>query len=209
MPTDYACQAAAERAARGITPVRDILVPFRPQQQQEDVPVVLRSYLGVQSNGGPNGGGPAAHPPVSTNMGAAVLLVFLDGLRSEMSGVLSEWYADLAVRLPQTLGAPAAGGQAPARQPGGWQTMADLQNSAQEVLTDLSGRARGGPGALNVRLALVEDTLSGALRRMNVPADVAIGSAGELVVSAGSLFGLQTRPAPPIQAPAQQSYDRR
>ncbi|NJQ02696.1 hypothetical protein [Streptomyces zingiberis] len=207
MPTDYACQAAAERAARGVAPVRDVLVPLRPQQQ-EDVPVVLRSYLGMQGPGRNGGGGPA-QPPVSHVMGAAVLLVLLDGLRAEMSGALSEWYADLAVRLPRTLGAPAAGGQAPRQQPGNWQIMTDLQTNAQEVLTDFSGRARGGPGALNVRLALVEDSLSGALRRMNVPAGTAVDSAGELVVAAGSLFGLSTRPAPPVVPYEPSPPDRR
>ncbi|PGH51891.1 hypothetical protein CRI70_04160 [Streptomyces sp. Ru87] len=146
---------------------------------------------------------------MSPFMGGAVLLIFLDGLRADMSGTLSDWYSALSHRLPQTLGAPSAGGQqAPrANQPSGWQVMADLQNSAQEVLTSLVGYSHGGnsgPGALNVRLALIEDVLAGVLRRMAIPADMATWSAGELAVATGSLFGGSTRPAPPF--PSQESH---
>ncbi|URN12204.1 hypothetical protein LUW77_12465 [Streptomyces radiopugnans] len=76
-------------------------------------------------------------------MGAAVLLSFLDGLRADLSGALVDWYSSIPAQLPVTLGAPGAEspGQSPARLPNGWQSLADLQSNAQDVLTVLASQA--------------------------------------------------------------------
>ncbi|HCA85903.1 MAG TPA: hypothetical protein DEQ61_10630 [Streptomyces sp.] len=220
MPTDYACQAAAERAARGIAPVRALVVPVRRrpvQPQQPDLPVVLRTYLGMPAqaeNKDPENQDTTAPPAVSSLMGASVLLVILEGLKADMAGSLSEWHSGLSLRLPQAMGAPVAGKPktSSGRQSGGWQVMADLQKSAREVLTDLAGRSRGGSagmGVLNVQLVMIEDLLSGTLRRLDIPVETAAHCAGELVVAAGSLFGLSARlpptaPSAPSGEPAAQ-----
>ncbi|MEE1938490.1 hypothetical protein V1L54_03525 [Streptomyces sp. TRM 70361] len=211
MPTDYACQAAAEQAAHGIAPVRALLVPAqRPSpQQQEEVSVVIRSFMGPQQSGRPPAPREEAPPvePVGAPVGAAVLLSFLDGLRADLSGALVDWYSAIPTQLPQTLGVPGADSSGPpARIPNGWQSLADLQSNAQDVLTVLAGRPRGGqqvgPAELSWRLALLEDLFSGALRRMGIPDATATESSAELVGATGSLFGLN-RPTP-RSAPAQQ-----
>ncbi|MGK5450548.1 hypothetical protein [Streptomyces radiopugnans] len=213
MPTDYACQAAAEQAARGIAPVRALLLPAQRSApaQQEEVSVVIRSFLGPDAAGRPPAPDDSAPrvEPVSAPMGAAVLLSFLDGLRADLSGALVDWYSSIPAQLPATLGAPGAEspGQSPARLPNGWQSLADLQSNAQDVLTVLASRPRDGqqvgPAELSWRLALLEDVFSGALRRMGIPDQPAADCAAELTAATGSLFGLN-RPTP-RSAPAQHS----
>ncbi|MGW3690937.1 hypothetical protein [Streptomyces sp. NPDC005125] len=192
MPTDHACQAAAERAARGIEPVRASLWPTwaASEPQEEVLPIVLRTYLGVPSMAERNRSASLRRPSADPHMGAGVLLVFLDGLHAEMAGTLATWYATLSPQLSEILGALS-----PRAQANGWQIMVDLQNGANQVLTSLMGGAIDvltGPSALTARLLLVEDALSGVLRRMAVPADTAMASAHELTAAAASLFGLST-----------------
>ncbi|MFE9093529.1 hypothetical protein [Streptomyces sp. NPDC007264] len=192
MPTDYACQTAAEQAARAIAPVYALLAPERdrPPAEDEAMPVVLRSYLGTPDRF--PGRRRALEPPaVNTSMGAAVLLLFLDGVRAELTGSMAHWHATLPRRLSDALGVPGASSGRP--RAGGWQSTAELQKGAEEVLTDLVGRARGGPvgpADLTARLVLIEDVVSGALRRMSVPPDAGIRCAAELSAAAGSLFGV-------------------
>ncbi|GAA2456422.1 hypothetical protein [Streptomyces macrosporus] len=209
MPTDYACQAAAEQAARGVAPVRALLVPAqRPAPpQQEEVSVVIRSFLGSDGPARPPApdNAPPRIEPVGAPVGAAVLLSFLDGLRADLGGALVDWYSTIPTQLPLTLGAPGAEpGQSAARLPNGWQTLNDLQANAQDVLTVLASRPRGqvGPAELNWRLALLEDVFAGALRRMGIPDDTSVECAAELTSATGSLFGLN-RPTP-RSAPARQ-----
>lgn len=211
MPTDYACQAAAEQAARGIAPVRAHLVPTRRSApQQEEVSVVIRSFLGADGAARPPAGdAPPRVEPVDPYTGAAVLLGFLDGLRADLGGALVDWYSSIPADLPLTLGAPGAErpGRPPARVPNGWQTLADLQASAQDVLTVLSSRPGGqvGPAELSWRLALLEDVFAGALRRMGVPDGTSAECAAQLTGAAGSLFGLNRptpRSAPERQGPS-------
>ncbi|HZG03914.1 MAG TPA: hypothetical protein VE546_10115 [Streptomyces sp.] len=213
MPTDYACQAAAEQAAHGIAPVRALLAPSNRSapQQQEEVSVVIRSFLGSDAPGRPPANDDVYVEPVAAPVGAAVLLSFLDGLRADLSGALVDWYSAIPVHLPQTLGVPGAepSGRTAARLPNGWQSLADLQANAQDVLTVLASRPRNGqigPAELNWRLALLEDVFAGALRRMGIPDGTAVECSAELVGATGSLFGLN-RPTP-RSAPAQhtQSY---
>ncbi|MFP8959914.1 hypothetical protein ACLIYP_04960 [Streptomyces nanhaiensis] len=213
MPTDYACQAAAEQAARGIAPVRALLLPAQRSApaQQEEVSVVIRSFMGPGAGGRPPAPEDSAPrvEPVGAPMGAAVLLSFLDGLRADLSGALVDWYSSIPAQLPVTLGASGAepSDRSPARLPNGWQSLADLQSNAQDVLTVLSSRPRDGqqvgPAELSWRLALLEDAFSGALRRMGIPDQPAADCAAELTVATGSLFGLN-RPTP-RSAPAQHS----
>ncbi|MFD1660649.1 hypothetical protein ACFSL4_21160 [Streptomyces caeni] len=194
MPTDYACQAAAEQAARAIAPVCALLAPERgrPLAEDEAMPVVLRSYLGVDRSSGAGRRRGAQPPAVSASMGAAVLLLFLDGVRAELAGALPNWHGTLPRHLSDALGLPAAGVSGRQRT-GGWQSTAELQKGAEDVLTALVGRARGapvGPADLTARLALIEDVMCGALRRMAVPPDAAIRCAAELSAAGGSLFGV-------------------
>ncbi|PJE97057.1 hypothetical protein CUT44_11640 [Streptomyces carminius] len=215
MPTDYACQAAAEQAAHGIAPIRALLVPAQRSgpPQQEEVSVVIRSFMGPQQTSRSSARreeGPPPVEPVGAPVGAAVLLSFLDGLRADLSGALVDWYSAIPTQLPQTLGVPGADSSGPpARIPNGWQSLADLQSNAQDVLTVLAGRPRGGqqvgPAELSWRLALLEDLFSGALRRMGIPDDTATDSAAELVGATGSLFGLN-RPTPRSAPAPQQAY---
>jgi hypothetical protein len=206
VPTDHACRMAADQAALAVDPVRAVLVPPPPSEEPEDVlPVTLRNYYGEAGGSdaaGPGGRRPAAvaaPPPAGVAMGAHVLLIALDGLRAELAGSLAAWYAELAVRLPVTLGVPDAAepGRRPARLPGEWDALTDLRLGAQDVLTALAGHRRadqGGPGALTWRLALVEDAMAGILRRTGVPAGTAVRCAAELEAAARPLFGL-SRPA--------------
>ncbi|MFE9776030.1 hypothetical protein ACFYOV_31095 [Streptomyces sp. NPDC005931] len=189
MPTDHACHAAAERAAHGLTPVRSVLVPADPSEHAaaEVMPVVLRNHLGA--NAGPPRA--AARRPVRVGVatGAAVLLMCLDGLRAEVSGEMAAWHADLGRRLHEALAEP----RAPGRATDVWQSLAALQRRAHETLiTVADGDRRGpaGPRLLVARLALLEDAVTGALRRSAVPAATADGCAHELAAATGSLFGL-------------------
>jgi hypothetical protein len=203
---------AADQAALAIDPVRAVLVPAPPPQGRgEGLPVVLRNFYGESRAGGQDAGrngtrtaqatGPA---PAGVAMGAHVLLIVLDGLRAELAGSLATWYAELAGRLPETIGMPGAGrpGERQPRLPGEWDALTDLRLGAQDVLTALAGHRRSdqaGPGALTWRLALVEDAVAGILRRTGVPAETAVGCAAELEAAARPLFGL-SRPAPVSRA---------
>ncbi|MGP3968670.1 hypothetical protein [Streptomyces sp. 6N223] len=200
MPTDHACHAAAQEAARGITPVRVVLAPARrppaPRPQDEDVPIVIRQYLdpgGIYAHER-EAPGSAAPEPTSTAMGGIVLVTFLDGLRADLTGVIAEWYADLLVRIPHALSVPAT--MAPELEPPGepseWAALSELKKLGEELLTVI---ARVPPSdrmnQLSWRLSLVEDSFSGALRRLDVPVEVSVDSAAEVASAAGSLFGMQ------------------
>lgn len=199
--TDYACQAAAQQAAGGIAGVRAVLVPApRSAARQDDLPIVLRQYLGVPDRPeGPPEPEVWDPPPAPASMGTAVLLVLLDGLRAELEGSLPEWYSSLFDRIPQALGAPSATARQGPSSSGwteDWQNTAALQHGAHEVLTALrscaSASGSAGSSALAVRLALVEDILCGALRRMNVPFDTAARCASELAAATASIYGLSS-----------------
>lgn len=215
MPTDHACQAASEEAARGITPVRALLAPVEepspapaaPQEDEEDVPIVIRQFLdpGASRQQQPRDRNSSVTPPTpsrpepaTTAMGGVVLLTVLDGLRADLNGTLVEWYAELMVRIPHSLALPAtvAPDLQPPPQPSEWQVLADLKNVGQELLTVL-GRLRPNDrvSQLSWRLALVEDAFSGALRRLDIPVDTAARSAADVAAAAGSLFGLQRQSA--------------
>jgi hypothetical protein len=195
---------AADQAALAINPVRAVLVPAPPEEPEDALPVMLRNYYGEPQAGRRDGTGQnaprrATPPPAGVAMGAHVLLIALDGLRADLAGSLAGWYAELATRLPTTLGVPDAEvpGRRPPRLPGEWDALTDLRLGAQDVLTALAGHRRadqGGPGALSWRLALVEDAMAGMLRRTGVPAETAVRCAAELAAAAGPLFGL-SRPA--------------
>ncbi|MFI8191566.1 hypothetical protein ACIF8T_22560 [Streptomyces sp. NPDC085946] len=192
MPTDHACRTAAERAAHCLAPVSSVLVPDEPvaSSPAEVMPVVLRNYLGAGARP-PAPRAPAVRrpAPVSVAAGAAALQMCLDGLRAEMSGALTAWHADLGRRLGELLADPRSTG----RQADSWQALADLKLRAQEVLTAVADPGRpglAGPRLLAARFALLEDAVSGALRRTAVPAGTAAACAGGLTAAAGSLFGL-------------------
>lgn len=174
MPTDHACQAAAELAGQSLAPVRAFLAAGYPSgapDQESD----------------------------AQSAGAGGLLVFLDGVHADLTGALAGWHAAVGDRLPAVLGVPVAGTQGPPiRQPAGWEALTLVQGRAQEVLTVLAGWSRNGPvrsGDLSWRLALVEDAFAGALRRIAVPQETSVRCAAEMAAAAGSLFGL--RPPPP------------
>ncbi|MCF6523763.1 hypothetical protein [Streptomyces sp. JJ36] len=198
MPTDHACQAAADEAARAITPVRGVLAPAAPTpaSAQESVPVVLRQYYG---DGGSGAGTPEATEapppePAGTAMGAVVLHLVLDGLRADLSGSLVGWYARLPVRVPHAVGAPAAAAPElePPAVPGEWEALGELKFRGQELLTLLADRGRTERvSELGWRLALVEDAFAGGLRRLEVPAATAVRCAAQVSAAAGSLFGVQ------------------
>ncbi|SFC22049.1 hypothetical protein [Streptomyces aidingensis] len=201
MTTDHACQTAAGEAARGIDPVRAVLAPGRPRTRASAVPVVIRAYLDSDSADGPDGTSRQEDmlppDPATPAMGAAMLLTMLDGLQADLSGALLSWYAELPVRVPHGLGAPSpsAPGVEPPREPNEWQVLGTLRGSAQELLTALSQRPRAeGFNELSWRLAMLEDVFAGALRRMNVPAEISVRAAADVAQAAGSLFGLG-RPA--------------
>ncbi|MFE6286660.1 hypothetical protein [Streptomyces sp. NPDC057877] len=190
MPTDYACHTAAEQAAHSLGPVSAVLAPDRngPSAEVEVMPVVLRNYLGA---GRPT---PATvrtgAPVVGVTTGALVLRLCLEGMRAEMEGALALWHGSLRQRLPEVLNR----GGAAARE---WQALQELQSDAQEVLTYLARRERGGQAGarmLGGQVALMEDVLSGALRRLSVPAESAGQCASGLAGAVGSLFGLGLSP---------------
>ncbi|MEU5364257.1 hypothetical protein ABZ354_12335 [Streptomyces sp. NPDC005925] len=191
MPTDYACQTAAERAAHCLTPVCAVLAPGRrtSDPEAEVMPVVLRNYLGA---------GPAAPtaprvsaPVVRITTGAAVLRLCLDGLRAEMEGSLALWHASVVQQLPQILKRAQA-------SKADWAVLQELQSAAQEVLTHLAGVAPHSSSwarSLGGQVALLEDVLSGALRRLSVPPEYAASCASGLASAVASLFGLVASPA--------------
>lgn len=190
MPTDYACQTAAEQAAHCLAPVCAVLAPGERTSayDAEVMPVVLRNYLGA---------GPAAPatvranaPRVGVKTGAAVLRLCLDGLRAEMEGALALWHTNLIQRLPEVLSQSEASEKE-------WQVLQELQHGAQEVLTHLARQGPNGPSGarmLGGQVALLEDVLSGALRRLSVPAEPAAECANGLAGAVGSLFGLTLSP---------------
>lgn len=184
VPTDHACQAAAELAARSLAPLAASLETAhhgRRPDRAEDL-----------------------------SAGIAALLALLDGLCANLRGELSTWHAGVGDRIRGVLGFPVAGaeGLRRVRQPSGWEGLTLVQARAQEVLTALVSRPRGGPvrpDELSAHLHLVEDVLAGALRRTAVPEGTAVRCAAGLAEATGSLFGLRwsppPRPTPPPAAP--------
>jgi hypothetical protein len=192
VPTDHACRAAAEQAARCLTPVRAVLVPADDGEPPpaEVMPVVLRNYLGANARPPrPRASAGRRPAPVGLATGAVVVRLCLDGLAAETAGTLTAWHADLGRRLRELLTDPGSTG----RQADPWQPLADLQHRAHDVLTVMADPGRGGragPQSVAARFDLLEDAVSGVLRRMAVPADTAAACAGALSGAAGSLFGL-------------------
>lgn len=181
MPTEHACQAAAELAAEHLH--------------------LLRPFL---SSGHPYAGGTGGIG--DWPLGASALLVVLDGLQADRPGELTLWHACVGDRIREAFGLPVAGaeGLRPGRQPRGWEALGLVQQKAQELLTELAGGSRlGRPGELSRQLALVEDVFAGALRRMAVPEEAATRCAAALAEATGSLFGLRppTPPPPPRLTP--------
>ncbi|MDG9715496.1 hypothetical protein [Streptomyces sp. DH24] len=194
MPTDYACHTAAEQAAQSLAPVCAVLAPDRPASgsEAEVMPVVLRNYLGARpaAPAVPRAG---SAPTVRVTTGAAVLRLCLDGLRAEMEGSLALWHTNVIQQLPEVL--RQGKGKASKAE---WEVLQELQLSAQEVLTQLAGRGRNGASGarmLGGQVALLEDVLCGALRRLSVPAEAAAAGAGGLARAVASLFGLVASPA--------------
>ncbi|WP_460070388.1 hypothetical protein [Streptomyces sp. YKOK-I1] len=180
MPTEHACQSAAELAAQHLDSLRPFLQAGHPH--------------------GSGTGGIGDWP-----LGAAALLVVLAGLRADRPGELTLWHAHAGERIREALGPFVARteGLRPQRQPRGWEALAMVQQRAQELLTDLADGSRlGRPGELSGQLALVEDALAGALRRMAVPEAASTRCAAALAETAGSLFGLRpSAPPPPHHTP--------
>ncbi len=178
-----------------------MLAPGRPRPRANAVPVVIRAYLDSDPADGSDGQRRPEETlppePATTVMGANMLLTILDGLQADLNGALLSWYAELPVRVPHGLGAPSpsAPGVEPPRDPNEWQVLGTLRSSAQELLTALSRRPRAeGFNELSWRLAMLEDVFAGALRRMNVPAEVSVPAAADVALAAGSLFGLKRPP---------------
>ncbi|MFI5678718.1 hypothetical protein [Streptomyces cellulosae] len=174
MPTEHACQSAAELAAQHLDS--------------------LRAFL---QSGHPHGSGTGGLG--DWTLGASALLVVLAGLQADRPGELTLWHAHAGDRIREALGLLVARteGLRPRRQPRGWEALAIVQQKAQELLTDLADGSRlGRPGDLSGRLALVEDALAGALRRMAVPEEASTRCAAGLAEAAGSLFGLRSAPPP-------------
>ncbi|MEU3936546.1 hypothetical protein AB0E85_31600 [Streptomyces sp. NPDC029044] len=177
MPTDYACQHAAERAAESVDLLRAFLHPGRP------------------------GEGGAAVGFDDWPMGASALLVILSGLQADTPGELTQWHAGIGYRIREALGLHVPGADSPCRgrQPRGWEALAAVQHKARELLTDLAEPGRlGRPAEFSRHLHLVEDAFAGALRRMGVPEESSVRCAAEMSEAAASLFGL--RPSPPRSA---------
>ncbi|MDX5568143.1 hypothetical protein PYK79_39350, partial [Streptomyces sp. ID05-04B] len=168
MPTEHACQSAAEIAAEHL----DSLRPF------------------LQS-GHPHGGGRGGVG--DWPLGASALLVVLAGLQADRPDGPPLWDAQAGDRIREALGLPVAGaeGLPPRRRPRGWEALAVVQHTAQELLTGLA--ADSGPGRsgeLSGQLARVEGALVVTLRRMGVPAEASTRCAAGLAEATGSLFGL-------------------
>ncbi|MFF7892455.1 hypothetical protein ACFZDI_11170 [Streptomyces sp. NPDC007907] len=180
MPTDHACHSAAELAAQTLDQLRTALL------------------TGASGEGRPHF---ADTPPD----GAAGLLAFLDGLSAELQGALTPWHTTVGGRIRDAAGVPAPEGSAtpPARQPSGWEALGLVRTRAEAVLTALAHARGGGPvgvAGMAMRLNLMEDVLTGALGRVDVPAEQAARCAAGLAEATGSLFGLRPahrhRPAP-------------
>lgn len=174
MPTDYACQYAAERAAESLSLLRAFLRPGHPA--------------------GGGAGGPDDWPT-----GASALFVILSGLQADSLDELAQWHSCIADRVREALGLRVAGtdGPWPGRRPYGWEALIPVQHKAWELLTDLAEPGRlGRPGEFSRRLELVEDAFAGALRRMAVPEEVSVRCAAAISEAAGSLFGIRPSPAP-------------
>ncbi|MFI8090579.1 hypothetical protein ACIF9R_20020 [Streptomyces sp. NPDC086080] len=186
MPTDHACQAAADAVAHSLGD--------------------LREYLG---DPGEYGGGFRQRYRGSPD-GAAGLLTFLDGLHAELHGALTGWHSTVGHRILDVLGLPVPGaGGGAASRPSGWEALTVARYRAEEILTALSVRPRGdatGTAGLPRRLELVEDVFAGALRRLAVPAGESADRAAEVAAATGSLFGMhpvhRPRAADPSPAPA-------
>jgi hypothetical protein len=203
VPTDHACQAAAEQAARGITPVRAVLAPPlpapAPRPPEEDIPIVIRQYLDpggayAREEETPATADPPEPEPVGTAMGGVVLITFLDGLRTDLTGSIAEWYAELMIRIPHalSLAATMAPEMRPPRMPSEWQAMAELKKLGEELLTVIARmRPEDRVNQISWRLALVEDTFAGALRRLDIPVDLSVRSATDVAAAALSMFGMQ------------------
>ena len=180
MPTDYACQHAAERAAESADLLR----------------VFLRS-------GRPGGVGTAVGFD-DWPMGASALLVILSGLQAGTPGELAQWHARIGDRVREALGlyVPGADGLRRGHRPRGWEALAAVQHQARELLGDLADPGRlGRPGEFSRHLHLVEDAFAGALRRMGVPDELSVRCAAEMSEAAASLFGLRPSPPPRSAAP--------
>ena len=174
VPTEHACQSAAELAAQHLDSLRPFLQPGHPHGET---------------------GGIGDWP-----LGASSLLVVLAGLQADRPGELTLWHARAGDRIREALGLPIAGteGLRSGWQPRGWEALALLQKKAQELLTDLAnGSGLSRPGELSRQLALVEDAFAGVLRRMAVPEEAATRCAAALAEAAGSLFGLRPSATPP------------
>jgi len=180
VPTEHACQAAAELAAEHLHS--------------------LRPFLSAGHAYGGGAGGVDDWP-----LGASGLLVVLDGLRADRPGELRLWHACVGDRVREALGLAVAGteGFQPGRPPRGWEALGLVQHRAQELLTELAdGSCLGRPGELARQLTLVEDAFAGALRRLAVPAETSTRCAAALAEATGSLFGLRPpRPLPPLPPP--------
>ncbi|MGW0499402.1 hypothetical protein ACWD0Z_29445 [Streptomyces sp. NPDC003007] len=177
MPTDHACQSAAESAAQALDSLRPFLQPGPPRRAGR-----LDDWA----------------------TGAAALLVVLAGLQADRPGELTLWHARIGDQLHESLGLPVAGaeGLRPVLRPRGWDALAPAQRKARELLTDLAGYGRPGrPVELSRQLDLVEDACAGALRRMAVPPEAAVRCAAALAEAAGSLFGLHPAPPPRYTPP--------
>ena len=219
MPTDYACQSAVELAARGIAPVRAYVTdqrqhtrsapePVPPEPQDVDLPPTLRAYLGqgypstraaepvADAHTVAEGRAFAGEPPepaASQAHGAAVLLLFLDGVRADLAGSLAAWRAGLGGQLSRIIGLEDEG-NATVGAVSGWRALSDVQRRAQEVLTALAEVPRTEPlrsGELYQRLAVVEDVVAAMLGRLSVPEDLRNRCVGELAGATGSLFGFR------------------
>jgi hypothetical protein len=181
VPTEHACQSAAELAAQHLNSLRPFLPPGHPHA------------------GGT--GGIDDWP-----LGASALIVVLDGLQADRPGELTLWHACVGDRIREALGLSAAAteGLRTGRQPRGWEALGLVRQRAQELLTDLAEGSRlGRPGELSRQLALVEDAFAGALRRMGVPEEASARCAAALAEATGSLFGLRppSPPPPPRHTP--------
>ena len=197
MPTDYACQAAVEQAARAVTPVREHLLPREdpPPPPAADLPPALRDYLGPGYPGAPTPQREPRRPRAPRQAhGAAVLRLFLDGLRADLSHTLVDWVARLEEELTAALGVRGDAAAPPAPRAGAWEALTQVRERAQEVLTALVASHREGEerqSELYWRLVLVGDLCAGAFRRMTVPGEVAGAAAAELAGTAGGLFGVR------------------
>ncbi|GAA0913773.1 hypothetical protein [Streptomyces thermoalcalitolerans] len=176
MPTDHACQTAAELVAHSLQP--------------------LREHLGAS----PGHGGPAdGAAGLLTFLDG--LYAELHGALTDWHSTAGARIRD-ALGLPP----PGSEGIVPPARPrpSGWEALNLVRHRSEEILTALSVRSRGeavGAEELLRRLELVEDALAGALRRLGVPAQESVHYAAELAAATGSLFGMRPAPRPPAPGP--------